>query len=99
MMLSKYMEQIVTMHEDPSISNSVGLKLVSVMPDQVDAERNARLYGDEKNSYGGMQGFIQVHDADNDTWSFVNISDWNFSDATVACRELGMPHCKKNPCQ
>lgn len=77
--------------KEHSLPNSVGLKLVSLLPDQVNSDRNTRLYDQEKNRYGGSRGFIQVHNEENNTWSFVNISDWNYSDAMVACRELGMP--------
>ena len=80
-----------------SLPNSVGLELVSVMPDQVDADRDTRLYNEKNNNYGGMQGFIQVYNEVNNTWSFVNTSDWNFSDATVACREMGMSSAQLRP--
>lgn len=68
-----------------------------MMPDQVDADRDTRLYNEKNNNYGGMQGFIQVYNEVNNTWSFVNTSDWNFSDATVACREMGMSSAQLMP--
>lgn len=47
-----------------------------------------QLYESRSNTFGGVEGFIQINMGGN--VSFVNGSDWDYTDAMVACRELGM---------
>ena len=51
---------------------------------------STRLFHQHQNDYESLQGFIQVYHVEIDTWSFVDSSDWNYSDAMVACKELGI---------
>ena len=46
-----------------------------------------QLYESRSNTFGGVEGFIQINMGGN--VSFVNGSDWDYTDAMVACRELG----------
>ena len=56
---------------------------------------DTRLVSKSNNSYMGVEGIVQVQF--NNTWSYLNGSDWSFVDALVSCRELGtqedMLHC------
>ena len=47
-----------------------------------------RLYKNSTNKYSGMKGFVQFFR--NGKWNYINGSSWDLSDATVACRELGV---------
>lgn len=41
-----------------------------------------------------MDGVVQIYK--NHTWNFVNGSEWDFGDAMVVCRELGMFDMKQS---
>ena len=47
-----------------------------------------RLDSSQGNEFSGAEGVVQVwHDG---VWNYINGSAWDYPDATVACRELGM---------
>ena len=74
----------------------VSVQLLALILGEAHSETTTRLYNQSSNRFGGKEGFIQIYDQGNNTWSFVNTSDWNYSDAVVACRELGMHYCAPN---
>ena len=49
---------------------------------------NVRLVSKSNNSYSGHRGVVQVQV--NGTWNYLNGSDWDYADALVSCRELGI---------
>ena len=55
-------------------------------PGSTDKAPKVRLYNNGGQS--GSEGTVLVKY--NNTWNFVNGSDWNFTDAMVVCRELGV---------
>ncbi len=52
-------------------------------------EGNVRLVDYGTQSYGGLQGLVEV--CRNDTWGYVCGINWDVQDAMVVCRELGQP--------
>ncbi len=44
---------------------------------------NITLYNNDTNDFYGVQGYVLYHG------QFINGNEWDFSDAMVACRELG----------
>ncbi len=52
-------------------------------------EGNVRLVDYDTQSYGGLQGLVEV--CRNDTWGYVCGINWDVQDLMVVCRELGQP--------
>jgi len=57
-----------------------------IFPGSTDKAPKVRLYNNEGQS--GSEGTVLVKY--NNTWNFVNGSDWNYTDAVVVCRQLGL---------
>ena len=69
------------------VSNVYSLILVLCCSVAAVFSYGTRLVSKHNNSYMGVEGIVQVQV--NNTWSYLNGTDWSFVGALVSCRELG----------